>query len=134
MKVHNLSIHTKTKKYSIFIGSNLISNINRIFASQKLSFTKILIVVDKNVPIKFRKKLISSLKTELKKIHVFNASEKNKSQKNVEIIQNILFKNRFNRDDCLIAFGGGITGDVAAYSASTYKRGCLLYTSPSPRD
>ncbi len=105
MKVHNLSINTKTKKYSIFIGSNLISNINRIFTSQKLSFSKILIVVDKNIPIKFRKKLISNLKTDLKKIHVFHPSEKNKSQKTVEIIQNILFKNRFNRDDCLIAFG-----------------------------
>ena len=127
MKVRNLSINTKTKKYSIFIGSNLISNINRIFTSQKLSFSKILIVVDKNVPIKFKKKLISNLKTELKKIHVFNPSEKNKSQKTVEIIQNILFKNRFNRDDCLIAFGGGITGDVAAYSASTYKRGIKFF-------
>ena len=131
MKAHNLSINTKTKKYSIFIGSNLISNINRIFTSQKLSFSKILIVVDKNVPIKFKKKLISNLKTDLKKIHVFNPSEKNKSQKTVEIIQNILFKNRFNRDDCLIAFGGGITGDVAAYSASTYKRGIKFVNIPT---
>ena len=131
MKAHNLSINTKTKKYSIFIGSNLISNINRIFTSQKLSFSKILIVVDKNVPIKFKKKLISNLKTDLKKIHVFNPSEKNKSQKTVETIQNILFKNRFNRDDCLIAFGGGITGDVAAYSASTYKRGIKFVNIPT---
>ena len=55
MKAHNLIINTKTKKYCIFIGSNLISNINRIFTSQKLSFSKILIVVDKNVPNKFKK-------------------------------------------------------------------------------
>ena len=41
MKIHNLNIKTKTKKYSIFIGSNLISNIKKIFASQKLSFSKI---------------------------------------------------------------------------------------------
>ena len=115
----------------IKIINNLISNINRIFTSQKLSFSKILIVVDKNIPIKFRKKLISNLKTDLKKIHVFNPSEKNKSQKTVEIIQNILFKNRFNRDDCLIAFGGGITGDVAAYSASTYKRGIKFVNIPT---
>ena len=66
-----------------------------------------------------------------KKIHIFNPSEKNKSQKTVEIIQNILFKNRFNRDDCLIAFGGGITGDVAAYSASTYKRGIKFVNIPT---
>ena len=35
MKAHNLSINTKTKKYSIFIGSNLISNIKRIKDNKK---------------------------------------------------------------------------------------------------
>ena len=48
MKAYNLSIDTKTKKYSIFIGSNLISNINKIFTSQKLSFSKILIILLKS--------------------------------------------------------------------------------------
>ena len=96
MKAHNLNINTKAKKYSIFIGSNLISNINRIFTSQKLSFSKILIVVDKNVPIKFKKKLISNLKTDLKKIHVFHPSEKNKSQKLLK-----LFKTFFLRIDLI---------------------------------
>ena len=43
MKAHNLSINTKTKKYSIFIGPKLVSKINKILTSQKLSFSKILI-------------------------------------------------------------------------------------------
>ena len=131
MKVHNLSINTKTKKYSIIVGSNLISRINKIFISQNLSFAKILVVIDRNIPIKFRKKLVNNLKANLKTIHVFNPNERNKSQKTVEKIQNILFKNRFNRDDCLIAFGGGITGDVTAYSASTYKRGIKFINIPT---
>jgi len=131
MKVHKLSINTKTKKYSIFVGTNLISKINKIFTSHKFSFSKILIVVDKNIPIKLRKNLFSNLKAKVKKVYIFNPSERSKSQKTVEIIQNILFKNRFNRDDCLIAFGGGITGDVAAYSASTFKRGIKLVNIPT---
>tara|TARA_A100000164_G_scaffold369559_1_gene394344 strand:- start:22 stop:1128 length:1107 start_codon:yes stop_codon:yes gene_type:complete len=131
MKAYNLKINTKTKRYCIFVGSNLIPNINRILASQKLSFSKILIVVDRNIPIKLRKKLIGNIKTDLKKIYIFNPSERNKCQKTVVNIQNILFKNRFNRDDCLIAFGGGITGDVAAYSASTFKRGIKFVNIPT---
>jgi len=131
MKIHKIHINTKTKKYSIFIGSKLISNINKILLSQKLYFSKVLIVIDKNVPSKFRSKLIKNLKVNIKKTYIFNANERNKSQKNVDLIQKILFKNRFHRDDCVIALGGGITGDLVGYSASTYKRGINFINIPT---
>ena len=131
MKIHKIDINTKTKKYSIFIGSKLISKISKILLSQKFLFSKILIVIDKNVPSKFRSRLIKSINSSVKKIYIFDAKEKNKNQKSVDFIQKILFKNRFNRDDCLIAFGGGITGDVVGYSASTYKRGIKFINIPT---
>ena len=131
MKNHKIQINTKTKRYSIFIGSKLINKINKILLSQRLSFTKILVVIDKNIPSKFKSKLIKNLKSGLIKKYYFIANERNKNQKNVDLIQNILFENRFNRDDCLIAFGGGITGDVAGYCASTYKRGIKFINIPT---
>ena len=54
MKIHKLQISTKTKKYSIFIGPKLVSKIDKILSSQKLSFSKILIIIDKNIPSKFK--------------------------------------------------------------------------------
>ncbi len=131
MKIHKLKINTKTKKYSIFIGSKLISKIDKILSSQNLSFSKILIVIDKNIPSKFKSKLVKNLKSDFKKIYIFKANERNKNQKNVDLIQKILFKNRFNRNDCLIAFGGGITGDVVGYCSSTYKRGINFINIPT---
>ena len=131
MKIQKIHINTKTKKYSIFIGSKLIAKINKILSSQQLSFSKILIVIDKNIPSKFKLKLIKNLKSGVKKTYIFKASEQNKNQRNVDLIQKILFKNRFNRDDCLIAFGGGITGDVVGYCASSYKRGIKFINIPT---
>jgi len=131
MKTHKILISTKTKKYSIFIGSKLIAKINKILSSQQLSFSKILIVIDKNIPSKFKLKLIKNLKSDVKKTYIFNANERNKNQRNVDLIQKILFKNRFNRDDCLVAFGGGITGDVVGYCASSYKRGIKFINIPT---
>ena len=131
MKTHKIQISAKTKKYSIFIGSKLILKINKILSSQQLSFSKILIVIDKNIPSNFKLKLIKNLKSDVKKIYIFNANEQNKNQRNVDLIQKILFKNRFNRDDCLIAFGGGITGDLAGYCASSYKRGINFINIPT---
>ena len=131
MKNHKIQIKTKTEKYFIFIGSKLINKINKILSSQQFRFPKILVVIDKNIPKKFKSKLINNLKSKLIIKHFFNANERNKNQRNVDLIQNILFKNRFNRDDCLIAFGGGITGDVVGYCASTYKRGIKFINIPT---
>ena len=55
--------------------------------------------------------------------HFFNASEKNKSQKSVNKILEILLKKNFHRNDCLISVGGGLTGDVSGFASSIFKRG-----------
>ena len=83
MKTHKIQINTKTKKYSIFIGAKLIAKINKILSSQQLSFSKILIVIDKNIPSKFKLKLIKNIKCSEKKIYMFDANEQNKNQSNI---------------------------------------------------
>ena len=35
------------------------------------------------------------------------------------------------RDDCVLAFGGGVVGDLAGFSAATYQRGIPLVQSPT---
>ena len=131
MKAQQIKINTKSKKYSIFIGSKLISKLDKILISQKISFPKVMIVIDKNIPSKFKSILIRKLNSRFIKKYIFIANERNKNQKNVNLIQNILFKNRFNREDCIVAFGGGITGDVVGYCASIYKRGIKFINIPT---
>ena len=115
MKISKIKINTKTKNYSIIIGRNLINKIATILNDNNLSFEKCLIVNDKNVPIKYKNLLKKKLKS--KKIFQIEliALEKNKNYKTIEKIHNFLFKNRFNREDCIISVGGGITGDVVGF-------------------
>ncbi len=40
-------------------------------------------------------------------------------------------KNNFNRNDCVIAIGGGIVGDVASFAASLFKRGLYFVNIPT---
>ena len=63
MKTHSIQINTKTKKYSIIIGSNIIKNISIILKKQNISFEKCLIVVDKNIPTKFKSILKKKFKS-----------------------------------------------------------------------
>ena len=37
----------------------------------------------------------------------------------------------FTRTDCVVAVGGGMVGDIAAFSAATYMRGIDFYNIPT---
>jgi len=133
MKTYNIKINTKTKKYSIIIGSNIIQNISKILHKQNFYFNKCLIVIDKNIPKKKQLVLTKKIKKNVKRIilYKFFAKEKNKNYFNVDKIHKILFKENFNREDCVISFGGGITGDVVGFASSIYKRGIKFINIPS---
>ena len=131
MKQIKINIITKTEKYPIIIGSNLISNISKIFKLNSINFEKCFIVIDKNIPKKFILNIRNSLKN--KKIYIlyFNANEKNKNLTSVNKILNILLKENFSRNDCLISLGGGITGVVSGFVASLFKRGLKFINIPT---
>ena len=59
------------------------------------------------------------------------AREKNKSIKTVNNFLEILLSKNFNRSDLIIGVGGGITGDIAGFVASIYKRGTNFINVPS---
>ncbi|MDC3126115.1 3-dehydroquinate synthase [Candidatus Pelagibacter sp.] len=126
-----LNVKTKTQKYPIFIGKNLCSKVAKLSSESKINFKKCLLVVDTNVP----KNFISIIKRSLKKkkvyIYYFNATEINKNIISInKIIESLLNKN-FSREDCLISIGGGITGDVAGFAASLFKRGLKFINLPT---
>ena len=123
MKPINLKINTKSKKYSIIIGSNLGPSISKIIKENLINFKQCLLVVDKNVS----KQIISKIKKSLNKkklyVHLFKANEINKNFNNINIILDILLNKNFSREDCVISIGGGITGDISGFAASLFKRG-----------
>ena len=46
-------------------------------------------------------------------------------------ILEVLQKEDFNRNDCLITIGGGITGDTGGFAASLFKRGLKFINIPT---
>ncbi len=131
MNTNKISIKTSSKNYTILIGRDLISKIDKILKTNHLKFDKCLIVTDKNIPQKFKRILYKKLKiNKLFKIEI-TASEKNKNYRTIEKIHTVLFENRFNREDCVISFGGGIIGDIVGFASSTFKRGMKYVNIPT---
>ncbi len=131
MNTNKIAIKTNTKNYPIVIGRDLIGKIDKILKANHLKFDKCLIVTDKNIPQKFKRILYKKLKiNKLFKIEL-TASEKNKNYRTIEKIHKVLFENRFNREDCVISFGGGIIGDIVGFASSTFKRGMKFINIPT---
>ena len=131
MKVRKLKIKTKSQEYSIFIGSNILMKLNTLINEDSIKFNKCLLIIDKKIPNKFILKIKKSLKHKKVYLYSITANEKNKSQKTTNNIINFLLKENFSRQDCLIAIGGGITGDIGGFAASLFKRGMQFINIPT---
>ena len=126
-----LKVKTNINNYSVIIGKNLSSRINKIILNERIYSQKFLLVYDSKVPNQMINSILTRFnkkKIEKKKI-VFN--EKNKNLKTVSSIVKILEKKNFSRNDCLISVGGGICGDVCGFASSIFKRGLNFVNVPT---
>jgi 3-dehydroquinate synthase len=131
MSVINLKINLNNYKYPIIIGSNIASKFTKFLSKYYIRFNRCLLIIDKKAPKDQIKKITKSLNKKKILIHLFNAKEINKNQSSIDKILEILQKNNFNRNDCLISIGGGITGDVSGFAASIFKRGIKFVNVPT---
>jgi len=131
MRTIKLNVKTKTKNYPIYFGDNILNKTGKLIKKNLPNVKKVSIVSDNKLPKKLLTKLLRSLKSYDVKLFKLSANEKNKSLSVAnKIIQQLLKKN-FNRSDCLIAFGGGILGDLSAFISSLTKRGIKFINIPT---
>jgi len=57
--------------------------------------------------------------------------EMHKTLGNVSRILDVLIANRFGRDACVVALGGGVVGDMAGFAAACYQRGIAFVQVPT---
>ena len=62
---------------------------------------------------------------------VFPAGEATKCLQRYGELLNFLAEKKLTRTDCVIALGGGVTGDLAGFAASTFQRGIAFVQVPT---
>ena len=72
-------------------------------------------------------------KIDASELHVITLpdGEQYKNWESIETILNAMFEKRFNRKSKLIAFGGGVIGDMTGFAASIYQRGIDFIQIPT---
>lgn len=94
---------------------------------------RICVVSDSNVAEYYLESVTGVLEESCKKItsFVFPAGEANKTLDTVRKLYTHLIEEEFDRNDVLLALGGGVVGDLTGYAAATYLRGIDFVQVPT---
>lgn len=94
---------------------------------------RLCIVTETNVGPLYAETLMNLIKPHCKSIiiHQFKAGETEKNVDTISEIYETLITNKFDRNDMLIALGGGVTGDMTGFAAATYLRGIDFIQVPT---
>lgn len=119
-----MNIKYRNQNVKIVIEDNLLNNVESFLNSQ----VKYFLVTDDNVH-----RLYSSFFMGLPnvKTYILPPGEHSKSMNNVEAIISELLEHNYDKNDYLIAFGGGVIGDLTGFVAGIYKRGIKYINIPT---
>ncbi|MEF9951447.1 MAG: 3-dehydroquinate synthase [Clostridium sp.] len=130
--MYKLEVVAKSHSYPIYIEKGIFTSVAS-YIKKATKGNKIAIVTDTNVDNIYGEKLVSLLKEEgfdIKKI-VVSPGEGSKSFKTFEYVLNEMLDFSMSRNDLIIAFGGGVVGDLTGFVASSLLRGVDFYQIPT---
>jgi 3-dehydroquinate synthetase len=118
--------------YDILIKDKIDNSISKKINSIK-SDKKVLFVYDNQIDQNLVAQIVKTLKESgcLLIALEFQGNKKNKSEKSLLNLIDIMIDNKFSKKSIVISFGGGVLGDLAALAASLYYRGTIYFNIPS---
>ena len=117
-------VETATQRYPIIVGYGLLDELGE--KAKKAALSPVVVVIsDENVWRLYGGRVKRVLKEAGLTVHslVVPPGEKTKSLDVAQVIYDFMIQKRVERDDLLIALGGGMVGDLAGFVAATYLRG-----------
>ena len=121
-----------SKQYDILIESGLLSSIGQIFR-EYFSPCRIAVITDDKVASLYLKRVTDSLSEngfECSAIE-FDNGESSKNLTTYAYFLERLAALELTRNDMIVALGGGVTGDMAGFAASSYLRGIRYVQVPT---
>jgi 3-dehydroquinate synthase len=93
--------------------------------------TKVVVVTNTTVSKLHQKYLLEHIEAKEVSVVTLLDGEEYKNMASLEAILEHCFENKLNRSSVLIAFGGGVIGDMTGFAASIYQRGIDFIQVPT---
>ena len=120
-----LTVELKDRSYPIIIKTGVLDEVKTLLGEylegsdgQKSTERRYFVITNKTVA-KIYKNFLKGFENVVK----IDDGEKFKNFKTFEYIIGELLKAKIERGDCIIAFGGGVVGDMAGFAAASVLRG-----------
>ena len=117
-----------SRSYDIVIGPGLVDDLAEYLAPV-IRDGRLHVVTDQNVFDLYKNRL-TNLDRDIS-VTVLPPGEAQKSFGVLQKLLNDMFEQKFERNDTVVAFGGGVIGDLTGFAASIYKRGCRFVQIPT---
>ena len=131
--VRRISIRVRPRPYDVLIEHGLLSRAGKLLESILGRRARCFVVTTPSVRRRWGKELDASLKHAGLEAVIFEVAEgeRYKTLAMVEALAEKLLSRRADRRSVVIAFGGGVVGDVTGFLASIYMRGLECVQIPT---
>lgn len=125
-----VKIHHDSAQYPILIKDTIYNDL-KDFVNDGYRDRDIVIITDDNIYRLFGDSILKVLNDRNPHIRSIQPGERSKSRETKAQIEDEMLGKEFGRDTLIIAFGGGVVGDLGGFVASTYKRGVPVIQMPT---
>lgn len=131
-KMQTTKVELGKRSYDILIGKNLL-DVAADYIRPKLQRNRTVIITDENVALHQLPRLKKNFEAAAIDFDtiILPAGEATKSFHQLEDLLEQLLAMRLERNDTIIAFGGGVIGDLVGFAASIYLRGIDFIQIPT---
>jgi 3-dehydroquinate synthase len=127
--VQRINVELGTRSYPIFIGAGAMERSEEL--NRAIPARDVLLVTNTTVGPLYADKLAAALAPRRCIEVELPDGETHKTLANVTRMLDVLVANRFGRDACVVALGGGVVGDMAGFAAACYQRGIAFVQVPT---
>jgi 3-dehydroquinate synthase len=134
--MHSVSLRLRppTENYDIKIGANLISHLGpEVRACLGPDSRQAALISNQTVFDLYGRQAMRSLRASGFRVYHWSMKEgeRHKSLRSLAEALTFLSQSRLERNDCVVALGGGVVGDLAGFAAATYLRGVSFIQVPT---
>jgi 3-dehydroquinate synthase len=128
--VDTLTVELGNRSYPILIDAGLIGRSGVL--ERYVPARDVLVVSNTSVAPLYLPPLAAALRAGRRLLEVLLPDgEAHKTLANVARVLDVLVANRFGRDCCIVALGGGVIGDLAGFTGACYQRGVSFVQVPT---
>ena len=134
MSVQTRLVHVScpSMSYDVHVGTGILSEVGAI-THDACGGERCCVISETNVAPLYLDRVAGSLSAAGYEVSslVFEAGERSKNVQTLSWLLEGLAERGLTRDDCVVALGGGVTGDIGGLAAAMYLRGIKVVQVPT---